>query len=149
MKNSLFNRIFRKDLLKKYESVKIRVQNFESLCESIESSERLLYLLSMHKQAWAEGYQNENLSPCIYGKFRTDSIPNMIPDEVFLGNIYGLFTHSLSYWNNVTDTIGPNGFGINPDTPIKSLIVKQYKRHLLRNIRNIHQQDIQFLKKYE
>lgn len=33
-----------------------------------------------------------------YGMFRTKCIGTMSMDEVFLGDIYGLWTHSLTYW---------------------------------------------------
>lgn len=32
------------------------------------------------------------------GMFRTSNIATMSTDEVFLGDIYGLWTHSLTYW---------------------------------------------------
>lgn len=38
------------------------------------------------------------ICPDKYGMFRTSNIATMSTDEVFLGDIYGLWTHSLTYW---------------------------------------------------
>ena len=38
------------------------------------------------------------ICPDEYGMFRTSNIATMSMDEVFLGDIYGLWTHSLTYW---------------------------------------------------
>lgn len=53
----------------------------------------------IHKQlgtmhlAWSPA-----ICPYKYGMFRTKQIATMDPSEVFLGDIEGLWTHSLSYW---------------------------------------------------
>ena len=41
---------------------------------------------------------NHAICPDKYGMFRTSNIATMSTDEVFLGDIYGLWTHSLTYW---------------------------------------------------
>ena len=41
---------------------------------------------------------NPAICPNKYGMFRTSNIATMSTDEVFLGDIYGLWTHSLTYW---------------------------------------------------
>lgn len=41
---------------------------------------------------------NSAICPDKYGMFRTSNIATMSTDEVFLGDIYGLWTHSLTYW---------------------------------------------------
>lgn len=38
------------------------------------------------------------ICPDKYGMFRTSNIATMSTDEVFLGDICGLWTHSLTYW---------------------------------------------------
>lgn len=43
------------------------------------------------------------ICPDKYGMFRTKDISTMDPSEVFLGDIYGLWTHSLSYWLTCCD----------------------------------------------
>ena len=46
---------------------------------------------------------NPAICPAQYGMFRTSNIATMDPSEVFLGDIYGLWTHSLSYWLTCCD----------------------------------------------
>ena len=46
---------------------------------------------------------NHAICPDKYGMFRTSNIATMSMDEVFLGDIYGLWTHSLSFWLSYQD----------------------------------------------
>ena len=46
---------------------------------------------------------NHAICPDKYGMFRTSNIATMSMDEVFLGNIYGLWTHSLPFWLSYQD----------------------------------------------
>lgn len=41
---------------------------------------------------------NHAICPDKYGMFRTSNIATMSTDEVFLGDIYGLWTHTLTCW---------------------------------------------------
>lgn len=43
------------------------------------------------------------ICPDKYGMFRTKCIGTMSMDEVFLGDIYGLWTHTLTYWLSCQD----------------------------------------------
>lgn len=43
------------------------------------------------------------ICPDKYGMFRTECIGTMSMDEVFLGDIYGLWTHSLTFWLSYQD----------------------------------------------
>lgn len=58
----------------------------------------------IHKQlgtmhlAWSPA-----ICPDKYGIFRTSNIATMSMDEVFLGNIYGLWTHTLPFWLSCQD----------------------------------------------
>lgn len=94
------------------------------LCERyvrrLERSDSLLDLFSLHRQIWDSGIRNANIGPCEYGMFRTEDISRMKPDEVFLGNIFGLFTLPLPQW------IG---------TAEEPLVIQQYRDHLISNVR--------------
>ena len=46
---------------------------------------------------------NPAICPDQYGMFRTSNIATMSMDDVFLGNIYGLWTHTLTYWLTCND----------------------------------------------
>ena len=43
------------------------------------------------------------ICPDKYGMFRTSNIATMSMDEVFLGDIYGLWTHTLPFWLSCQD----------------------------------------------
>lgn len=86
----------------------------------LEKSDSLLDLFSLHRQIWDSGIRNANIGPNEYGMFRTDDISRMKPDEVFLGNIFGLFTLPLPQWIGAQE---------------EPLIVQQYRDHLLSNVK--------------
>ena len=94
------------------------------LCEHfirrVGRCDNLLELFSLHRQIWDSGIRNANIGPNEFGMFRTEDISRMKPDEVFLGNIFGLFTLPLPEW------IG------RPEEPI---ITQQYRNHLLSNVK--------------
>lgn len=46
---------------------------------------------------------NPAICPDQYGMFRTSNIATMSMDDVFLGNIRGLWTHTLTYWLTCND----------------------------------------------
>ena len=46
---------------------------------------------------------NPAICPAQYGMFRTSNIATMSMDEVFLGDICGLWTHSLPFWSSCQD----------------------------------------------
>lgn len=43
------------------------------------------------------------ICPDKYGMFRTSNIATMSMDDVFLGDIYGLWTHTLTFWLSYQD----------------------------------------------
>lgn len=141
-KNNLWNRIFffeevrknMKDAVLQHTLSKngARIVNAINKCGSLEE------LLSIHKEAWIVGFQNENLGPDKYGMFRTENIPTMQPSEVFLGNICGLFTHAIPFWEKrKSQPYGYNGFNMNPKISLYDIVLDQYKRLLTSNIENI------------
>jgi hypothetical protein len=115
-KNSTWNRLFHSKELKANTERKQKLQKLIELApgfidrigyvtyreDDIDSARvtgvtSLLGLLSLHKEVWAAGFQNENLGPDSCGMFRTESIPNMKPEEVYLGNIWGLWTKNIPF----------------------------------------------------
>lgn len=63
------------------------------------------------------------ICPDKYGMFRTSNIADMSMDEVFLGDIYGLWTHTLTYWSSCQDE------------DAKSKITNQYYQQVLSGIK--------------
>lgn len=62
----------------------------------------------------------------------------MKPEEIFLGGIWGLFTHAIPFWEErKSKPYGCNGFGIDPEISLYSIILDQYKNLLISNIDDI------------
>jgi hypothetical protein len=90
----------------------------------------LVELLAVHKEAWKQGFRNENLGHCKW--FRADDITTMQPYEVFLGGINELNTKSLPLWEGEKFDVKPNN-GITP----YQIVLGQYKDILTSNIKAI------------
>jgi len=138
-KVNLWNRLFHADELeeqeKQYQRLGIIIDTYPSLKKNLTVAESLADLLAIHKQAWGFGYQNEPLGPCPHGMFRTEDILEMKPDEVFLGDIYGLWTFNIPEWEkNKDETMAGNGFGLDPNIRCYDLVKQQYYRLLCFNI---------------
>lgn len=153
-KNNWWNRIFHKqqvtEELEKYRSYKGMKELFTELYNSLKECKTLEEMLSIHKRLWNVGYRNDNLGPCSYGMFRTKDIRTMTPDEVYLGNIYGLSTKNIPFWEEYKDeTMAGNGFGIDESILMYDLIMNQYRRLLLSNLLSIKNQVINYIDEYE
>lgn len=157
-KNNLLNRIFFKEEIRKNMEDAVlkhtlskngaRIINAINKCDSLEE------LLSIHKEAWIVGFQNENLGPDKYGMFRTENIPTMQPSEVFLGGIWGLFTHAIPFWEErksqpYYNIDGRNNFNIVPKTRLYDIVLDQYKRLLISNFEDIWNKAEQLLVVYK
>lgn len=88
----------------------------------IQNAETLYDVFYLHKLLWASGIHHKNFGPDEYGMFRTKNITTMKSDEVYLGNIWGLFTKSLPDWNSCSDE------------DAKRIVLKQYKDQLISNL---------------
>lgn len=90
----------------------------------LKSHHSLEDILRIHRQldamhlAW-----NQAICPDKYGMFRTKQIATMDPSEVFLGDIEGLWTHSLSYWLTCCDE------------DAVAIVTKQYYKQVLSGIK--------------
>lgn len=141
-KNNLWNRIFFKEEVRKnMKDAELQLtlsKNGARVINATEKCDSLKELLSIHKEAWIVGFQNGNLGPDKYGMFRTESIPTMKPEEVFLGGIWGLFTHAIPFWEErKSQPYGCNGFNMDPEISLYGIVLDQYKRLLISNIDNI------------
>lgn len=111
-----------------------------------KSAHHLSELLDLHKEIWGLGYRNDGLSPNFFGMFRCPDILKMTPDDVFLGGIYGLWTFSIPFWESRrTELFGPNDIGMNPKTPVYSIVLDQYKRRLVSNIMKVVEASEKFI----
>ena len=145
--NNLFNRFFYKETLEKekekYEKCKSLVGHFSELDERIGASKTLEGVLDLHKKAWGLGYQNSNLAPCEYGMFRTKDISTMKPEEVFLGNVYGLWTFPIPKWENQKTEM------YDKDISVYDIVLNQYKRVLHSNVKAIYREAKDLVEEYE
>ena len=141
-KNNLWNRIFFKEEVRKNkEDAELQLtlsKNGARIINAIKECVSLYKLMDIHKKAWIIGFQNVNLGPDKYGMFRTKSIPTMKPEEVFLGGNWGLWTHTIPFWEErKSQPYGCNGFGIDPEISLYDIILNQYKLLLYSNLNRI------------
>lgn len=153
-RNNLWNRIFHHKELKAQEKKYLEAQKLigfgpETL-QFIKRAQTLNDLLEAHKIAWKRNYRNKNLAPCEYGMFRTKDIANMTADEVYLGNIYGLWTFNITHWNNHTpSSAGLSVWGFKDGTTDVDLIIRQYRTLLRKNVEELIYDAKEYIRKYE
>jgi len=150
-KNNLWNKIFHKRELNEqeaqYKKALVIRDFYPEIMERLKCSD-LIMLLYIHKEAWAKGYRNVDLGPSKY--FRTNNILEMSPDDVFLGDIYGLWTKTISYWETCRqDLYGSNGFGLDPNLKIYDMICGQYRGILRSNFTKIKEEACSYIMEYE
>ena len=142
VKNNLWNRIFHSKALKEYQEWKKTAESIigwnTQLNEDLKRAKTLQDLIDIHKHAWQIGYRNSNIAPLEWGMFRCNSIPELTLDNLYLGDIWGLWTNPGTFWENHKDEkFGPNGFGIDETLPIYGFIMQQYRQLLRSNINSI------------
>lgn len=101
-------------------------ENLQFFIQKIEQAKTLRELFTLHIQAWANGIQHPNIGPDQYGIFRTQNILKMAPEEVYLGNVCGLFTKPLTCWETADDDA-------------KQAVLIQYRHLLLSNLKLMQQ----------
>ena len=142
VRNNLWNRIFHSKALKEYQEWKKTAESIigwnNLLNQNLLKAKTLQDLIDVHKSAWNIGYRNRNISPCPWGMFRCNSIPELTLDTLYLGDIWGLWTNTGKFWEEHKDeTMSGNGFGIDPNRKVYDLIIQQYRQHLRSNINAI------------
>lgn len=81
-----------------------QIRQLNKFKDELMSHHTLEDTFKIHKQlgemhlAWSIA-----ICPDKYGMFRTSNIATMSMDEVFLGDIYGLWTHTLTFWLSYQD----------------------------------------------
>ena len=152
--NNLFNRIFHKKKLAKLKkqatTYKQQLEHGTQIIDAIHKCNSLTELVELHKLAWVIGFKNENLAPQRYGMIRANSIESLTPNEVFLGGIWGLNTHSIPFWEeHKGDKYGANGFGIDPTYNLYTMILNQYKGLVESNVQLLYEKAVKEYPKYK
>ena len=94
------------------------------LISRVQTAESLNEVYILHIQIWANGIYHPNFGPNKYGMFRTKNILLMRKEEVFLGNIWGLNTKSLPFWEK-------------QDEQTQTIVLNQYKNQLISNLKTL------------
>ena len=135
-KNNIFNRLFNKaevaantKVVARYRSI---LSNFEKYYNLIENAESLEDLLRIHKELFPI-YACRNLDVDQYGMFRADKVENLTIDNVYLGNINGLWTKTIRYWET---------------TPEVGVVFDQYADMLTSNMFALKQEALKNLPTY-
>lgn len=105
----------------------------DSSSVKITGAQTLSELLNIHKEIWDSGFQNDNLGPNPHGMFRSNGIPDIAEEEVFLGSKdYGIEEMSISEWEKYKD----KGESLDNNSHIKPylIVLQQYKKLLSSNV---------------
>lgn len=109
----------------KKDALKLQLSNVETAIQDIESLQpfRWVELIDIHKMLQPAGILPDNCNIDPYGMYRADAICNLSIYNIYLGNIYGLWTFPISYWLEQTDE------------QAKTIVWNQYKNQLLSNLK--------------
>ena len=154
IRENIINKIFRSKQVtlqrKEYRLISQSVGDAEKFLNAVRKCDNLIRMLNLHKLIWQNGFHDKAIAPDKYGVFRTENITSMKSDEVFLGNIYGLWTFPIPDWENQRNALfGTNGFGINPGTTVYSVVLDQYRSLLIKGLNNVIQQKKEWMEEYK
>lgn len=91
------------------------------------------HVYNIHQEMWADGIRHHTFGPDLHGMFRCSDIMSMTRDQVYLGNINGIWRNTLNFFQN--------GFDKGEiDTETYYAVFNQYKNHLKSNLIHIRNQ---------
>lgn len=105
----------------------------QSYIDRIDKAHTLDEVFNLHKLLWNDGIRHSGFGPDRRGMFRCQDISTMSKDEVYLGNVFGIWTNTLSFFEKGRDdgTV---------DTVTYRQVCSQYKNQLSSNLRYIRSQ---------
>lgn len=147
-KNNFWNKLFHSKEIeankKQYELCKKQLANAQPFITTLKNTKDLRNLLSIHKDLYYSGFEHPSIGPNEFGYFRCKSIREMTPHQVFLGDIYGLNTYAIPFWESLIDEpFGENGFGIDENKPLYDIILNQYRNILLNAVTAVYNKALQ------
>lgn len=131
MKDNIWNKFFHKKKLQKRKELKRLndiVMSADDFLPRLKECDSLLGMMHLHKEMWGHGLRNKHIGPCQEGIFRTQDIMTMKPEEVFLGNIEGLWTFAIPEWEKMRDV---------PQSNTYHIVCRQYRDLLMANVMDI------------
>lgn len=148
-KNNFWNRIFYSSEIKENhynaELHRLRCQYAPELVKRILAADSLKELLEIHRDALAFHFNEGTISSdshLLRGAEPTE-------DNVYLGDIYGLTTESISYWEqHKTDKYGVNNFGISEEYPVYQLVLDLYSDLLASTIKVLYKISVNKVNEY-
>ena len=155
LKLTLWNRFFHKKRLleqqQEVECLKHIVESADDFLQQLNVCTDLQVMLRLHKNLWGSGIRNMNIGPCEYGMFRTKDILTMKANEVYLGDIYGLWTFSIPIWEQQKGNKygeGAAAWGLSPDITLYEIVCNQYRNILVSNVKAVRNEAIASLEQY-
>lgn len=155
LKQNLWNRVFHKKQLlqqrQETERLERIIKRSDDFLQQLSKCKDLLMMLQLHKDLWSSGIRNKNIGPCEYGMFHTKDILTMKPEEVYLGDIYGLWTFSIPIWEQQKDNKygeGAAAWGLSPDVTLYEIVCNQYRNLLVSNVRAVRKEAEASLEQY-
>ena len=155
LKQNLWNRIFHKKQLQQQrqemERLKRVINTADDFLQQLNICTDLQVMVHLHKDLWGSGIRNKNIGPCEYGMFRTKDILTMKPEEVFLGDIFGLWTFSIPIWEQQKENkFGESAvqWGLSPDITLYEVVCNQYRNLLVSNVTAIRKEAEASLSQY-
>ncbi len=141
LKQNLWNYIFHKKQLQKQQQemrqLKHIIKTADDFLQQLKACSDLEMMMNIHKDLWRSGIRNKNLGPNQKGMFRTEDILTMKPEQVFLGDIYGLWTFTIPTWEQQRENRYGNGaaqWGLSPDITLYEIVCNQYRDFLMANV---------------
>lgn len=141
LKNNLWNNIFNKKKLQEQQKEAQRlskiVKDAEGFIPRLNDCKDLMGMLHLHKELWGCGIQSRQIGPCKYGMFRAEDILTMKPEQVYLGDVYSLWTFPIPVWEEKKESkFGETAiqYGLDPNTTVYEIVCNQYRELLISNV---------------
>ena len=93
-----------KELRHSYDKISQKLaflKNYEGELEAIYNTINFNALISIHKDMFLHHCLPVECGADPYGMYRVESIADISKDNIYLGGINGLFTHTISKWQSI------------------------------------------------
>ena len=150
-RNRLFHNGQMRRQQKEKERLKVLTKTADDFLQRLATCADLREMMHLHKDMWGKGIRNRTIAPNRNGIFRTKDILTMKPEEVFLGDLYGLWTFTIPTWEQQKGNRYGSGaaqWGISPDITLYEIVCGQYRRLLVAAVTAIRNEAETSLRQY-